>query len=212
MCATKKITYKNCEVWKNSGFTVNRTLFVGKETISFSDKGNAITQYKYKFKEKIKFNSANNFKGKLAICIGYNPALSCEYMDATNKRLCVQLMKEGFGGYILFNLYPEVTPHKEDLNLNDKNNINSLHILERLVKKEKSNCELIVLFFGRTAELNDEQVRFLTKLMADDKLTVKLTASNGEFIHPGSIGKFDLADCKLEYIRKSHNSFIRMKW
>ena len=174
-------------------------------------KGEPIEQPMYKFEEELVFSGSNNCNKKMAICIGYNPALSCKYLDATNKRLCAQLKELGYDGYYLFNLYPEITSHKEQLNLNDKNNINSLKYLKKMVNQKKTQCGLIILFFGRTAELNDEQVDFLRELIADKELDVKITTSKGEFIHPGSIGKIDLTECKLEYIRKSNGSFIRIK-
>ena len=60
----------------------------------------------FKYAEKIKFQG--RCKGKYAIAFGLNPAMAdLEKIDYTNNRISF-LYNEGYKGYYLLNLYPDI--------------------------------------------------------------------------------------------------------
>lgn len=208
------INYKSCHVWKNSSFIVNRTLCVSNEKIKINYEGDDIEMPKYKYKEVLEFipisNSMSN-DSKMAVCIGLNPALACKEIDTTNKRLSAYLQKDGYSGYYLYNLYPEVASHKENINLEDEENKKGIdYIKSEMYSENIQNAKCIILFFGRTVNLSNEQEGFIKSLIKE-KRYVKITTFNGEFIHPGSIGSFELMDLKSDYIKQIEQTFIKIK-
>lgn len=203
----KEIFYDECTVWKKTGFCVGRKLWVSEREIAVDYKGEAIKQPKYKYEEIVCFKNACNYNEKKAICIGYNPALAIKEIDATNKRLITKLEKEGYSGYVLYNLYPEVTATKDVVDMEDAENKNS-HIFLRK-KIFESNINDIILFFGRTAQITKEIVKLLREMIG--KKNVMLTCFNSEFIHPGAVGTFELQDFKEEYIRNRQIQPIRIQ-
>lgn len=198
--------YDDCEVWSKADFKVKRKLWISDDCVSFDYKGQKLEQPKYKYKEELEFQDCKN--GKKAICIGFNPALAIRELDATNKRLCEKLRKKGYSKYFLFNLYPEVVAHKENVNVDDEENKNSLNYLRNEIQNIE-NCD-VVLFFGRSTSLNEDQTKFIEEL-CDGGRKVFLTTFKGEFIHPGAIGSFDLTPFKKEYLINVQSCFIKIK-
>ena len=200
------LEYKDCTVWKNTAFKVHRVLTVSEEETTIDFKGEILKQPKYKFKEIVEFESTKK-PDKKAICIGYNPALAIKEIDTSNKRLIITLEKNDYTGYVLFNLYPEVTAHKESINISDNQTVFSLNKL----KEEISNFQYrdLVLFFGRSTNLTTEQVDFIKELASNKH--IMLTTFDGEFIHPGSIGSVELIDFQPGFIREDLTHQIRIK-
>lgn len=188
--------WKNKEYKSNAygNYEVERTLYIDVED-----------NPKYKFMEEIKFTSNNNGKN-YAICIGLNPAKAEKELDATNNRL-ISLLSEDYGGYYLFNIYPEITENTSQINLEDKKNIEFVNELKEILKEDKYTELDIILFFGRTLIIPDEFIELIQQFMQDQK-NVYITVHNGEFTHPGSNAKIEKIELKFEYFRK--NNCIRV--
>ena len=89
--------------WQNGQYRfVNNLNFVTSRDILYSAT--------CKYMEKVTFNtSGNNF----AIAIGYNPASNSNTtIDKTNYLISSHFFNQGYDGYYLFNMYPDITPTK----------------------------------------------------------------------------------------------------
>ena len=117
---------------------------------------------KYKYAEKLTFDISSN--DKFAICIGLNPAAAEQNIDETNKRL-IKKLEGKYKGYFLLNLYPEITDNKLQINYEDENNINFIHQLKIFLEKEDNVKLDIILFFGRTTVLSQDQQKLINSLV-----------------------------------------------
>lgn len=179
----RTIKYPNCKAHIEKDYNVSRILFVDNEDDS-----------KYKFREEITFLNSRISADKRAVCIGYNPAKAEEEIDRTNKRL-IKLLWDYYNGYDLYNLYPEVTDNKNQVNLEDSENIEFLNkLIEKIVKDERD----IILFFGRTTVIPKAFEEFLLRKSVSDN--IKITVHNGEFTHPGSNAQIDLMDFDVNFL------------
>ena len=113
---------------------INRVL----RTVEVDDEKNP----KYKFQELVEFSNPK-VENKFAICIGFNPAKAEEEMDTTNKRIINALQNE-YSGYILLNIYPEITEKASDIDLDD--NVNS-DFFKDLVKQVDNYSSYDVILF-----------------------------------------------------------------
>lgn len=155
--------------------------------------------------EKIDFSIEGNEK-LYAICIGLNPAKAEEKLDVTNKRL-ISLLNKEYGGYYLFNIFPEITNNANKINLEDEKNIYFVNKLkEELSKGEYKNLD-IFLFFGRTFSIPNNFIELIYEWISTGK-KIYITTHNDEFIHPGSNAKIKKEIFKLYYLRKS--TYIRV--
>lgn len=200
----KNVKYKECKIWAKTSFTVDRELTISEASVKIDYKGEQKEQPKYKYKEEITFREHDT--GEKAVCLGYNPALAIDEIDTTNKRLITCLEEKGFSGYILLNLYPEVTPYKGLVNMEDTKNRNHINYIRKELENLK-NC-IVIMFFGRTTFLNEDAVNLIKEI--SDSNEVKITCFKEEFIHPSSVGSFELMDFKKEYIRTNTCQQIRV--
>jgi len=76
-----------------------------------------------------------------------------------------------------------------------------------LIQILDNTTEDIILFFGRTAVMPSNFIDYIKKLHVK-KRTIKLTAHNDEFTHPGSNAGISLIDYSSEFIRT--DSVIRV--
>ena len=184
MCKIKKIMGKSSRIvehtshpFKTLGIkTVNRIIEVDKNDIP-----------KYKFLEKITWEQNT----KMAVCIGLNPAKADKELDVTNNRL-IRLLREYYSGYILLNLYPEITSKKSLIRSSDKINKNfDNKIIKYIDCNFKSND--IILFFGRTTKISYEFALWLKKCLKKNR-KIKKVVSNDLFTHPCTSNNLSLAD------------------
>ncbi|WP_162150539.1 DUF1643 domain-containing protein [Acholeplasma equifetale] len=180
----KTIKYSNCKAHNDKDYNVSRILFVDNEGDS-----------KYKFKEEITFLNNMISAEKRAVCIGYNPAKAEEDIDRSNKRL-INLLWDYYNGYDLYNLYPEVTDNKNQVNLEDSENV---EFLDKLIEKIAKDKRDIILFFGRTTVIPKAFEEFLSKRPISNN--IKITAHNGEFTHPGSNSQINLMDFNVDFLK-----------
>lgn len=180
--------------WKEKGFDsigyfkykVKRTLYIDK-----------YPNPKYKYKEKIDFNGSEKCK-PYAVCIGFNPAATKSDIDVTNKRL-IKLLKKDYGGYFLFNIYPEIADNIKQLNFNDENNQSFVDQLVNILNEEEY-CDLdIILFFGRMVAIPEQLESFLKE--QNEKIFI--TSHNNEFTHPGSNADIQKKPFEMDFLRKS---------
>lgn len=118
--------------------------------------GSDSENFSFKYKEKITFlekydknNKRKEIKtkaNKTAICIGYNPAAANDELDMTNKRL-IDLLWDEYDGYLLVNLFPQITDKKDECDLDLADNLEFSKVVENILK---NNNEDIILFWGRT--------------------------------------------------------------
>ena len=179
----RTIKYPNCKAHIEKDYNVSRILFVDNED-----------DPKYKFREEITFLNNRITADKRAVCIGYNPAKAEEEIDRTNKRL-IKLLWDYYNGYDLYNLYPEVTDNKNQVNLEDSENIEFLNKLIEKIAKDKRD---IILFFGRTTVIPKAFKEFLSRKPVSNN--IKITVHNGEFTHPGSNAQIDLMDFDVDFL------------
>lgn len=177
-----------------SQFKVKRTLYVDKEE-----------NPKYKFKEKIEFIDDVGTEKPYAICIGYNPACATTEIDETNKRL-IKLLKDDYCGYYLYNIYPEITGNKMQVNLDDKNNISFIDLLENQL--EELNDIDVILFFGRTT-LVPQKLHNLILIFFEKGRKIFLTTHAGEFTHPGSNASIQKECFEKSYFKETYHIKIK---
>lgn len=170
-------------------YPVSRTLWVDNKSTP-----------KYKYAEKIIFDQHSG--DKFAICIGLNPAAAEQNIDETNKRL-INVLKEEYKGYFLLNLYPEITDNKLQINYEDDENISFIHRLEAILAAEDKVSLDIILFFGRTTVLSQDQQELINSLVNNSSRNVYITTHGGEFTHPGSNAQIDKTKMEAVYLRQS---------
>lgn len=185
---------KECKIIKFSStgyhnYNVSRILYVDREK-----------NPKFKYYEYIEFEK--NIKENVAICVGLNPAAAEEDLDTTNKRL-IKLLRRDYKGYYLLNLYPEITDNKTQIDYANNENIVFVNFLgDFLQEPDKSKLD-VILFFGRTVILNQEQIDIINSLLSDSSRHVYITTHNGEFTHPGSNGDIKKQPMKKEYFQSN---------
>ena len=157
------------------------------------------TNPKYKYSEEIVFADVTDDR-PYAICIGLNPAAAEEKLDVTNQRL-VKLLNQEYNGYFLFNIYPEITDNKKQLNFDDVENIEFVNILKNILNEEKYSDLDIILFFGRTLVIPKDFVDLLYEW--HNKRNIYITSHNGEFTHPGSNASIKKRLFDIQYLRNS---------
>lgn len=181
-------------VTNKNGHKVKRKLVTKSKYVKELEK-----DIEFKYKEKILFQKLNN-KGKTAICIGYNPAKSCEDIDITNKRL-IECLWEDYDGYELVNLYPQVSSDKTTC-INDLDeNYNFINVIVDIIENDEKD---IILFWGRTLSLSDELYNAICNRL-DKHLTLKMTTHNNKFTHPGANSAIEIKKCSKENLKTSHN-------
>lgn len=155
--------------------------------------------FDFKFKEYIKFQKGTiNQCDNEAVCIGYNPAKASLSLDVTNKRL-IDLLWNNFSGYLLINLYPQVSTNKCSCIPDLDENKNFSEVIVEILKKDKRE---IIIFWGRSV-LIDENIKDAIENRIQLNLPLKRTTHNGKFTHPASNADIKLEDVTLDRIRNS---------
>lgn len=170
----------------SNSIVVSRTLWVDNKTTP-----------KYKYFEEVYFNGVSD--KRYAICIGINPAKAESELDDTNKRL-IKALNGKYGGYCLFNVYPEITSECSSINKKDKENIEFINKVKQFLTNHKYKKWDIILFFGRTFYIPKLFVKLIKK-WDKQRRKVYITCHNNEFIHPGSNAAIELKEFKTDYMR-----------
>jgi len=156
---------------------------------------------KYKYQEQIKFLDST-ISDNLAICLGFNPANASKELDTSNKRL-INALQEQYSGYLLFNIYPEITETSEQVNLDDENNSQFLETLIKYVSEKYSNNDIII-FFGTSYVISENLKVFLDGALQKERL-YKTTNKKNEFRHPASVGKVYLKKISVkDFVEKCY--------
>ena len=183
--------FKDCRVY--GGKSVDRIIWERTSIFKQDEQDVSIT---FKDKEIITFNKGKNtskLSKSRAVCIGFNPAKSEEEVDTTNKRL-IKMLWDDYDGYTLLNLYPQVTPKADQCDLSLTENQESV---KRIAQTIRETHETVILFWGRSACLDDEIKQALVERVGSE-LPTKITVSKNRdkkneddkeelFTHPGAI-------------------------
>lgn len=154
---------------------------------------------KYKYTEKLAFAHASE-KRPFAICIGLNPAAAEAEIDITNKRL-IKLLKDDYNGYYLFNIYPEITDNKNQLDFDDEENIEFIDKLKDILNRNEFDGLDIIMFFGRTLVIPKTFIDLLDQW--NEKRNIFITSHKDEFTHPGSNADIQKKPFKMDFLRRS---------
>ena len=138
----------------------------------------------YKFAEKIIFSG--RCTGRLAVAIGYNPAiLNMSYIDKTNELIADYLHSLGYAGYYLLNLFPEVTPQKPNKSASYFNNF-YIVLQTALARLPQVSSMDLFIFWGSSVYINiQERIAFdsILRLFAS---SYTMGTNNGiNHKHPG---------------------------
>lgn len=157
------------------------------------------TNPKYKYNEEITFVDVTDDR-PYAICIGLNPAAAEEKLDVTNQRL-VKLLNQEYKGYFLFNIYPEITDNKKQLNFDDNENIGFVSILKNILNEEQYSHLDVILFFGRTLVIPKDFVDLLQEWHKNRRIYI--TSHKEEFTHPGANADIQKISFEINYLKNS---------
>lgn len=178
--ATFKIV-NNCIVLDNSG-----------QAIQNADRSIYYDDAEHKFFEYIDFG--NSCK-KRAIAIGINPSLiEASTMDFTNKELVTYLIHQGYGGYILLNLFSKRTNNTYMLQNYNASMIGSSDLLNDcatfIIKiLNDSNCnEDILIFWGQSFldNIGISNVNLQNALTSKTANCYYSAGAKKAFVHPGT--------------------------
>lgn len=124
-------------------------------------------------------------KDKIAVCIGYNPAECSKDIDVSNKRLIKLLKQHCYKGYVLLNLFPQITKSAKEVDLDLQFNKDFETSLMSYIKNNFNTSD-VVIFFGRTTQITDKFKVFLSEISSRNKLLLTVNPSEKLFTHPGS--------------------------
>ena len=161
----------------------------------------SIYETKYKYKEVLTFSKPLIEYEKYAVCIGFNPAKAEKDLDVTNKRL-INALQHTYSGYILLNIYPEITSTATEVNFDDPENQNNLKRLLNYIEVLDKEMDIIV-FFGSSYSICEELYNTLLSLAHTNRL-IKTTNKNKDFRHPSSIGSVDLVKVLVNDLGSNH--------
>lgn len=151
-----------------------------KELLLFSDEKcwspKEIVSTKFDKFEK----SKNNLK--LAICLGYNPAMANKSIDRTNQKLIKMLLEKKYDGYYLVNLYSEITAKANQCHIDEGIRKTNIEFLNDFFSIHKTND--VVIFFGKSATLTKGQYDFIKNIKGRIKYYTSEKNEKQEFIHP----------------------------
>ena len=154
---------------------------------------------KYKYSEKLEFDGLSGNRS-FAICIGLNPAAAEEEIDITNKRL-IKLLKDEYNGYHLFNIYPEITDNKKQLNFDDEENREFINKLKDILIRKEFDSLDIIMFFGRTLVIPKPFIDLLEEW--NGIRNIFITSHKDEFTHPGSNADIQKKPFEMDFLRRS---------
>ena len=125
---------------------------------------------------------------KLCAAIGFNPAKhKPDDIDGTNIKLINTLGKKGYGGYLLLNLYPQVSPNKEEFDELNKENIKFhntlLKVLDVLIKENIDT----VIFWGRTVSIDNNIFSKLEEMRKQRILYMTVKEGTSQHCHPARV-------------------------
>ena len=138
-------------------------------------------------------------KKKFCVAIGFNPANSdVESPDDTNERVRKELDNNGYGAYVLLNLFPQISAD-ENTHHKDDEDEKFEKILPRLFDKIIESKTDVLIFWGRTAEVNNDIRKCLIKLQKNKKLYITVKKGTNNHYHPARV-TIDIIQAKEDSI------------
>lgn len=123
----------------------------------------------------------------ICIAIGHNPAIaSVDDIDDTNNKLLNKL-KDRYGGYILLNLYPRVTKDVDSFGEPQREDIDYKSLLKDIISDVISNEIDVIVFWGRSVEIDDDFGNVINKLLDNDRLYITVKENTTEHYHPARV-------------------------
>ena len=160
------------EDWKVS----SRTDFIIRKNIVYNN------DYKY-----VEFTQWDKEK-PICVAIGFNPATAdVNDVDDTNHKIITQLKKEGYGAYILLNLYPQVSKDKK--HWQDSNGEDEIYepILYQIIDDIIASDERVVIFWGRSVAISEKLNNKLKRLIEQERLFITVKQGTKCHYHPARV-------------------------
>lgn len=169
--------------WENCDLTNFHT----KLNVSISERKNITctnasnTNYKY-----IEYTKWGN--KPTCVAIGFNPATHHpDEIDTTNNKIIDELNNKGYGGYVLLNLYPQVSSTKatfDESDEEDKKFQNTLlKLINTLIKKRIDT----IIFWGRTVSIDKDVLEKLQELQKNNNLFITTKKDTLMHYHPARV-------------------------
>lgn len=148
-----------------------------KERKNLSTKTETST-YKY-----LEYSAWKSLPSRICVGIGFNPAkCSPNDIDNTNEKI-IQKLNTEYDAFVLLNLYPLVAPSKEMFDESDERSTAFFnHCIPQLLDYviDKTEADILV-FWGRTASVDQGVFKRIQKLCENGRLY--MTVKKGESIH-----------------------------
>ena len=161
--------------WQNGQYSfVNNLNFVTSRDILYSAT--------CKYMEKVTFNTnGNNF----AVAIGYNPASnSTTTIDKTNYLISSHFFNQGYDGYYLFNMYPDITPTKIRKNNSVLGNYIDI-VFSFLNGYAHINSHDVFIFWGSSVYLSNNVINQIILLQNQCQALFTFGVGGKHHQHPG---------------------------
>ena len=139
----------------------------------------------YKFIEYTKWESPNE---KQCVAIGFNPAtIDPNIIDKTNGKIINILKDNGYGSYILLNLYPQVSKNKDDFNEDDEIDSSFQETLIKILELLNKTKTKTLIFWGRTVPIPKNVFDILKTLQQNEILYMTIKKDTHSHYHPARI-------------------------
>ena len=158
--------------WRKSKDTFRRNIYFATSSLS------------YKYIEHTVWDQ----KKPICVAIGFNPAeWNVDVTDDTNKKIRIELEKNGYGAYILLNLFPQISTTKSSFGKTDSENQKFEKVLPKLLKKIINSKANVLIFWGREVCVNENIRNCLIKLQQNKKLYITVKSGTTEHYHPSRV-------------------------
>lgn len=161
-----------------------------KEDWNFSSRTDFIIRKNIVYNNDYKYVEFTQWDKEKPICvaIGFNPATAdVNDVDDTNNKIITQLKKEGYGAYILLNLYPQVSKDKK--HWQDSNGEDEIYepILYQIIDDIIASDERVLIFWGRSVAISEKLYSKLKVLIDQNRLFITVKKGMGDHYHPARV-------------------------
>ena len=130
---------------------------------------NIVYKNDYKYVEFTQWDK----KKPICVAIGFNPATAdVNDVDDTNNKIIIQLIKEGYGAYVLLNLYPQVSKDKKHWQDDDGEDEKYEPILYQIIDDIIASDERVLIFWGRSVAISEKLNTKLKVLIGQNRLFI----------------------------------------
>ena len=158
---------------------------------------NISIQKEYKYIEYTEWDE----KKPGCVAIGFNPAeTNPEVIDQTNQKIKEALNLQGFGSYILLNLYPQVSSEKKNWMEGDCEDEKYRELFGDLLIKVENSNKAVLIFWGRTVAIESYVYKFLKNIRSQRRLFITVKKGTTMHYHPARVN--------IEIIEATSESFI----